>query len=190
LLDNLKWIEEAEQSRLVVGSQARILYADASGRAAIAKAMNDAVARGTLSAPVVISRDHHDVSGTDAPFRETANITDGSAYCADMAVQNFVGDSFRGATWVALHNGGGTGWGVAVNGGFGLVLDGSEEQGEKASRMLFWDVNNGVNRRAWAGNDNARLALEEAMHANPLLRVTLAHKASPDVVHQALSKKK
>lgn len=186
LRDNLKWIEEAEANKLVVGSQARILYADARGRAEIAARMNAAVADGRLQGPVVISRDHHDVSGTDAPFRETSNVTDGSMFCADMAVHNFVGDAFRGATWVALHNGGGTGWGVAVNGGFGLVLDGSVEQESKARRMLFWDVNNGVNRRAWAGNENARLAVQEAMQANPNLRVTWAYQANPDVVKKAL----
>jgi urocanate hydratase len=190
--DNLRWIEQAEENRLVVGSQARILYSDASGRAAIAAEMNRAVADGRLQAPVVISRDHHDVSGTDAPFRETSNITDGSMFCADMAVQNFVGDSFRGATWVALHNGGGTGWGVAVNGGFGLVLDGSAEAEARAKQMLFWDVNNGVARRAWAGNSNAALAIRIAMAATPTLQVTLSHPVAEGLqrdLQQAIEKK-
>ncbi len=179
--DNLRWIEQAEENQLVVGSQARILYSDAAGRIAIAAELNRAVADGRLKAPVVISRDHHDVSGTDAPFRETSNISDGSMFCADMAVQNFVGDAFRGATWVALHNGGGTGWGVAVNGGFGLVLDGSADAERRATQMLLWDVNNGVARRAWAGNDNAKLAIREAMAANGGLQVTLAHAVGEDV---------
>ncbi|KAH8045463.1 urocanate hydratase [Aureococcus anophagefferens] len=153
--DNLKWIEEAGGHGLVVGSAARILYADCEGRALIAKRMNDAVRDGVLAAPVVISRDHHDVSGTDSPFRETSNVTEGSAFCADMAVQNCIGDAARGATWVALHNGGGCGWGEVTNGGFGHVLDGSDESGAKAARMLHWDVTNGVSRRAWARNDAA-----------------------------------
>lgn len=187
--DNLHWIEHAGENKLVVGSQARILYSDASGRAAIATEMNKAVKEGRISAPVVISRDHHDVSGTDAPYRETSNIEDGSMFCADMAVQNFCGDSFRGATYVALHNGGGTGWGEAVNGGFGLVLDGSEDAERRAKKMLFWDVNNGVNRRAWAGNDNAQIAIKEAMEANQLLKVTLANKASDEIVNDNLFKK-
>lgn len=190
--DNLRWIEQAEQNRLVVGSQARILYSDAEGRAAIATAMNKAVADGRLKGPVVISRDHHDVSGTDAPWRETSNIEDGSMFCSDMAVHNFCGDSFRGATWVALHNGGGTGWGEAVNGGFGLVLDGSPDSERRAKQMLFWDVNNGVNRRAWAGNSNAKLAIKNAMAVNPSLQVTLSSDVNPDVQHkirEAFSKK-
>lgn len=191
ILDNLKWIESAEENRLVVGSQARILYSDASGRAAIATEMNKAVADGRLSAPVVISRDHHDVSGTDAPYRETSNIEDGSILCADMAVQNFVGDSFRGATWVALHNGGGTGWGEAVNGGFGLVLDGSSDAERRAQQMLFWDVNNGVTRRAWAGNANANLVIDIAMEAEPALKITKASVLSDELaakLQSAISK--
>merc|ERR1711871_1199778 len=155
LRDNLTWIKQAGENELVVGSQARILYADAEGRSRIALAMNEAVRSGRLSAPVVISRDHHDVSGTDSPFRETSNITDGSSFCADMAVQNAIGDAMRGATWVALHNGGGVGWGEVMNGGFGLVIDGSDAAGQRARNMLNWDVNNGVCRRSWAGNDNA-----------------------------------
>merc|ERR1711862_693460 len=158
---------------MVVGSQARILYSDQVGRVKIAKAFNEAVALGKLKAPVVISRDHHDVSGTDSPFRETSNIYDGSAFTADMAVQNCIGDSFRGATWVALHNGGGVGWGEVVNGGFGLVLDGSQRQGEKAEKMLGWDVNNGVSRRAWSGNSNADVTIRRAMQSNTDLIVTL-----------------
>lgn len=181
IADNLRWIEAAESNHLVVGSQARILYSDAEGRAAIATAMNEAVRNGRLQGPVIISRDHHDVSGTDAPYRETSNIEDGSIRCADMAVHNFVGDSFRGATWVALHNGGGTGWGEAVNGGFGLVLDGSPEAERRAQQMLFWDVNNGVTRRAWAGNENANIAVREAEQRNPLLSVTKASVVSQDL---------
>ena len=179
--DNIHWIEHADENKLVVGSQARILYADAAGRAAIAAEMNRAVKDGRISAPVAISRDHHDVSGTDAPWRETSNIYDGSVFCADMAVQNYVGDAMRGATWVALHNGGGTGWGEAVNGGFGLVLDGSDEAEQRARKMLFWDVTNGVTRRAWAGNENANLAIDEAMAANPGLVVTKAVPMSDDL---------
>eukprot|EP00760_Papus_ankaliazontas_P012757 PhM_4_TR15533/c0_g1_i1/m.12976/K01712/hutU, UROC1; urocanate hydratase len=153
--DNLLWIEKAGENRLVVGSQARILYSDCEGRMEIAVAFNEAIRSGRISAPVVLSRDHHDVSGTDSPFRETSNIFDGSQFCADMAVQNFVGDAMRGATWVALHNGGGTGWGEVINGGFGLVLDGTDDATSRAREMLFWDVLNGVNRRAWCGNENA-----------------------------------
>merc|ERR1711878_142232 len=158
--DNMKWLSEAEKHKLVVGSQARILYSDQVGRVKIALAFNEAVALGKLKAPVVISRDHHDVSGTDSPFRETSNITDGSAFTADMAVQNCIGDAFRGATWVALHNGGGTGWGEVINGGFGLVLDGSDEAERRLRTMLFWDVNNGITRRSWARNDGATFAIK------------------------------
>merc|ERR1712156_657590 len=171
--DNLRWLAEADKHKLVVGSQARILYSDQVGRVKIAQAFNQAVASGRIKAPVVISRDHHDVSGTDSPFRETSNIYDGSAFTADMAVQNCIGDSFRGASWVALHNGGGVGWGEVVNGGFGLVLDGSKKQGEKAQQMLGWDVNNGVSRRAWSGNTNADITIRRAMQSNPDLVVTL-----------------
>lgn len=171
--DNIHWITEAGKNRLVVGSQARILYADQRARVALALAFNRAIRDGVISDYVVLSRDHHDVSGTDSPFRETSNIYDGSAFTADMAVQNCIGDSFRGATWVSLHNGGGVGWGEVINGGFGLVLDGSEDADRRADQMLNWDVSNGVARRCWSGNDNARLAIERAMEADPRLRVTL-----------------
>jgi len=171
--DNLKWIEEAQQHQLVVGSQARILYSDQRGRVALAQAFNKAISEGRLKGCVVISRDHHDVSGTDSPFRETSNIYDGSSFCADMAVQNAIGDSFRGATWVALHNGGGVGWGEVVNGGFGLVLDGSQDASDRARMMLSWDVNNGVARRCWSGNLHAKHAICTAMEQNPLLKVTI-----------------
>ncbi|EEY60764.1 urocanase, putative [Phytophthora infestans T30-4] len=188
LRDNLRWIEAAEENKLVVGSEARILYADRVGRGTIAMAFNAAVASGELSAPVVLSRDHHDVSGTDSPFRETSNVTDGSAFCADMAVQNALGDAARGATWIALHNGGGVGWGEVMNGGFGMVLDGSDDAREKAACMLGWDVNNGVARRAWARNANARFAIEREMKADPLLTVTLANEADDASVRDAVSK--
>ena len=173
LIDNIRWIREAGKNNMVVGSQARILYADDEGRRKIASAMNTAIANGTLSGPVVLGRDHHDVSGTDSPYRETANIRNGSIHTADMAVQNFVGDAFRGATWVSLHNGGGVGWGEVMNGGFGMLLDGSDECEEKLQRMLHWDVNNGVARRAWARNEGAEFAIQRAMSAEPLLQVTL-----------------
>nr|XP_058956426.1 urocanate hydratase-like [Pocillopora verrucosa] len=171
--DNLKWIEEAHQHNLVVGSQARILYSDQRGRVALAEAFNMAIRDGILSGCVVISRDHHDVSGTDSPYRETSNVYDGSSFCADMAVQNVIGDSFRGATWVALHNGGGVGWGEVINGGFGLVLDGSEEASKRARMMLSWDVSNGVARRCWSGNVHAKQAICKAMKENELLKVTI-----------------
>ncbi|XP_058259038.1 urocanate hydratase [Hemibagrus wyckioides] len=173
--DNIRWIREAGRHSMVVGSQARILYSDQRGRVSIALAINQAVAKGRVTAPVVISRDHHDVSGTDSPFRETSNIYDGSAFCADMAVQNVIGDAFRGATWVALHNGGGVGWGEVVNGGFGLVLDGSEEAGKRARMMLNWDVSNGVARRCWSGNSNAYETIQRTMEDQRELRVTLPH---------------
>ncbi|CAI5728462.1 unnamed protein product [Hyaloperonospora brassicae] len=187
LRDNLRWIEAAEANDLVVGSEARILYADRVGRGSLAMAFNTAVSTGAISAPVVLSRDHHDVSGTDSPFRETSNVTDGSAFCADMAVQNALGDAARGATWVALHNGGGVGWGEVMNGGFGMVLDGSDDAREKAACMLGWDVNNGVARRAWARNANARFAIEREMKADPLLTVTLANEASEASVRDAVN---
>uniref|UniRef100_A0A8P4GJT9 Urocanate hydratase n=1 Tax=Dicentrarchus labrax TaxID=13489 RepID=A0A8P4GJT9_DICLA len=171
--DNIRWIREAGKHKMVVGSQARILYSDQKGRVCIALAINQAIADGRVSAPVVISRDHHDVSGTDSPFRETSNVYDGSAFCADMAVQNFVGDAFRGATWVALHNGGGVGWGEVMNGGFGLLLDGSEEAAKRASLMLNWDVSNGVARRCWSGNSNAYETIQRTMEGNRQLRVTM-----------------
>ncbi|KAM3914406.1 urocanate hydratase [Leptodactylus fuscus] len=173
--DNLRWIRDAGKHKLVVGSQARILYSDQKGRISIAVAINKAVASGQVKGPVVISRDHHDVSGTDSPYRETSNIYDGSAYCADMAVQNFVGDSFRGATWVALHNGGGVGWGEVINGGFGLVLDGSPEAEQNAKTMLAWDVSNGVARRCWSGNRNAYDTIINSMEEDRSLRVTLPY---------------
>ncbi|KAH3881708.1 urocanate hydratase-like [Dreissena polymorpha] len=185
--DNIKWIKEASNNNMVVGSQARILYADDNGRIAIATALNQAVSEGKLSGPVVISRDHHDVSGTDSPYRETSNIYDGSAFCADMAVQNCIGDSFRGATWVALHNGGGVGWGEVVNGGFGLVLDGTNEAAARARSMLSWDVSNGVARRSWAGNSKARETICRIMGENSAMKVTLPNAVeSDDILDRAL----
>uniref|UniRef100_A0A915AL11 Urocanate hydratase n=1 Tax=Parascaris univalens TaxID=6257 RepID=A0A915AL11_PARUN len=172
-IDNRHWIKEAGAHKLVVGSQARILYSDQQGRNAIALAFNKAIADGRLKGAVVISRDHHDVSGTDSPFRETADIVDGSAYTADMAVQNVIGDSFRGATWVSLHNGGGVGWGDVINGGFGILLDGTEEAAKRAQSMLMWDVSNGVARRCWSGNSYAHEAIERTMRNTPGLLVTL-----------------
>ena len=170
----------------MVGSQARILYADATGRRRIARAFNRAVADGRLGAPVVIGRDHHDVSGTDSPFRETANIADGSRFCADMAVQNVIGDACRGATWVSLHNGGGVGWGEVINGGFGLVLDGTPAADRRLETMLHWDVNNGIARRAWARNPGAEFAARRAMDEESRLRVTLPAHADDAVVRDAL----
>ena len=174
LADNIKWIKDAEQNRLVVGSQARILYADALGRIMIAKAFNDAVESGDLSAPVVLGRDHHDVSGTDSPYRETSNIYDGSKFTADMAIHNVIGDSFRGATWVSIHNGGGVGWGEVINGGFGMLLDGSAAAEEKLRNMLFFDVNNGIARRAWARNKEAMQAIDTELMRSATLKVTKA----------------
>ncbi|XP_057361734.1 urocanate hydratase isoform X2 [Manis pentadactyla] len=179
-VDNIRWIQEAAKHQLVVGSQARILYADQKGRVAIAVAFNHAIAHGQIKAPVVLSRDHHDVSGTDSPFRETSNIYDGSAFCADMAVQNFVGDAFRGATWVALHNGGGVGWGEVINGGFGLVLDGTPEAEHKARMMLSWDVSNGVARRCWSGNQKAYEIICQMMQESKGLAVTLPHEVADE----------
>jgi len=176
--DNIRWIQEAGKHQMVVGSQARILYSDQRGRVALATRFNKAIAQGEIQGTIVISRDHHDVSGTDSPFRETSNVYDGSAFTADMAVQNCIGDSFRGATWVAIHNGGGVGWGEVMNGGFGLVLDGSIEQGRKAESMLGWDVSNGVARRAWSGNDNADSTIRRAMDQDPRLTVTLPNRVS------------
>ena len=173
LADNIKWIEEAQKNRLVVGSQARILYADSEGRIKIAQAFNRAIKNGKLKAPVVLGRDHHDVSGTDSPYRETSNIYDGSRYTADMAVQNFAGDAFRGATWISLHNGGGVGWGEVINGGFGLVLDGSADAERRLKGMLFWDVNNGIARRAWARNKEALFAIEREMKRSKKLKITI-----------------
>nr|XP_045375070.1 urocanate hydratase [Camelus bactrianus] len=186
-MDNIRWVREAAKHRLVVGSQARILYSDQKGRVAIAVAFNQAIARGEIKAPVVLSRDHHDVSGTDSPFRETSNIHDGSAFCADMAVQNFVGDAFRGATWVALHNGGGVGWGEVINGGFGLVLDGTLEAEQKAKMVLSWDVSNGVARRCWSGNRKAHETICRTMEEIRGLVVTLPHEVADErVLQQAL----
>ncbi len=173
LSDNIIWIRDAMKNNLVVGSQARILYADSEGRIKIAEAINKAIASKEISAPVVLGRDHHDVSGTDSPYRETSNIYDGSKYTADMAVQNFVGDSFRGATWISLHNGGGVGWGEVINGGFGLVLDGSADADRRLKSMLFWDVNNGIARRSWARNKEANFAIKREMERTPNLKVTL-----------------
>lgn len=173
--DNIRWIKAAGENHLVVGSQARILYADAVGRIQIAEAFNRAIAEGHLSAPVVLGRDHHDVSGTDSPYRETSNIYDGSKFTADMAIQNVIGDSFRGATWVSIHNGGGVGWGEVINGGFGMVLDGSKEADRRLKNMLFWDVNNGIARRSWARNEGAVFAIKRAMQKNPTLQVTLPY---------------
>jgi urocanate hydratase len=175
LQDNIVWIRDAMKNNLVVGSQARILYADSEGRVKIAEAINKAIAAKEISAPVVLGRDHHDVSGTDSPYRETSNIYDGSKYTADMAVQNFVGDSFRGATWISLHNGGGVGWGEVINGGFGMVLDGSADCDRRLKSMLFWDVNNGIARRAWARNKEANFAIKREMERTPNLKVTLAN---------------
>ncbi|OXB23833.1 urocanate hydratase [Flavobacterium tructae] len=178
--DNIKWIKGAQENKLVVGSQARILYADAEGRIKIAEAFNQAIAKGEIGA-VVLGRDHHDVSGTDSPYRETSNIYDGSRFTADMAIQNVIGDSFRGATWVSIHNGGGVGWGEVINGGFGMVLDGSKEASKRLASMLFWDVNNGISRRSWARNDEAIFAIKRAMEVQPLLKVTL-----PNIVDENL----
>jgi urocanate hydratase len=183
LSDNIHWIREAAKNKLVVGSQARILYADAQGRIAIAEAFNRAVSDGRISGPVVIGRDHHDVSGTDSPFRETSNIYDGSRFTADMAVQNVIGDGFRGATWISLHNGGGVGWGEVINGGFGMVLDGSEESSKKLRSMLHWDVNNGIARRSWARNEEAIFAIKREMQRSPGLRVTLPNIADDEIIN-------
>jgi urocanate hydratase len=186
MADNIHWIKEAGRNRLIVGSQARILYADSEGRAAIAEAFNKAIATGEISAPVVIGRDHHDVSGTDSPFRETSNIYDGSKFTADMAVQNVIGDSFRGATWVSLHNGGGVGWGEVINGGFGMVLDGTTDSDNKLKMMLHWDVNNGIARRSWARNKEAMFAINREMERTPGLNVTVPYIADDDLVDAAL----
>ena len=171
--DNIHWIKEAAKNNLVVGSQARILYADSQGRIEIALEMNRAIRDGRVSAPIVLGRDHHDVSGTDSPFRETSNIYDGSSFTADMAVQNVIGDSFRGATWVSIHNGGGVGWGEVINGGFGMVIDGSDDAERRIKNMLHWDVNNGIARRSWARNEPAMFAIKREMERTPLLKVTL-----------------
>ena len=184
--DNIRWIDEAGRNHLVVGSQARILYADCEGRTKIALAFNEAIRDGRLHGPVVLGRDHHDVSGTDSPFRETSNIYDGSQFCADMAVQNVIGDGFRGATWVSIHNGGGVGWGEVINGGFGMVIDGSEDSARHIKEMLFWDVNNGIARRSWARNAPARFAIEREMARTPGLRVTLPNEADENLLKSVL----
>ena len=186
LRDNIHWIEEAGKNRLVVGSQARILYADCEGRTKIALAFNEAIRKGEISAPIVLGRDHHDVSGTDSPYRETSNIYDGSAFTADMAVQNVIGDSFRGATWVSIHNGGGVGWGEVINGGFGMVIDGSEDADRRIREMLFWDVNNGIARRSWARNEGARHAIIREMERTPGLKVTIPNIADDSIISDAL----
>ena len=184
--DNIVWIEEAGRNNLVVGSQARILYADCEGRTKIALAFNDAIRRGEITAPIVLGRDHHDVSGTDSPFRETSNIYDGSRFTADMAIQNVIGDGFRGATWVSIHNGGGVGWGEVINGGFGMVIDGSADSERHIRNMLFWDVNNGIARRSWARNEGANHAILREMQRTPALRVTVPNLADDTLVRQSL----
>ncbi|HAW20231.1 MAG TPA: urocanate hydratase, partial [Flavobacteriales bacterium] len=181
MADNIQWIKEAGQNKMVVGSQARILYADAEGRMRIAEAFNNAIAEGKIG-PVVLGRDHHDVSGTDSPFRETSNIYDGSKFTADMAVQNFVGDGFRGATWISIHNGGGVGWGEVINGGFGMLLDGTPEADRRLKMMLHWDVNNGIARRSWARNEEAVFAIKRAMEQEPNLSVTLPSMVDDEIL--------
>jgi urocanate hydratase len=182
--DNIRWIKGAQENNLVVGSKARILYADSEGRIEIAKAFNNAIKNKEISAPIVLGRDHHDVSGTDSPYRETSNIYDGSAFTADMAIQNVIGDSFRGATWVSIHNGGGVGWGEVINGGFGLTIDGSQNSEEKLVNMLFWDVNNGIARRNWARNKEAVFAIKREMDRNHKLKVTLPNIADQDLIDE------
>lgn len=187
MMDNIRWIEEAAKNKLVVGSQARILYADCEGRSKIALAFNDAIRRGEITAPIVLGRDHHDVSGTDSPFRETSNIYDGSSFTADMAVHNVIGDSFRGATWVSIHNGGGVGWGEVINGGFGMVIDGTDDADRHIKEMLLWDVNNGIARRSWARNKGAIDAIKREMQRTPGLKVTLPYFADQDLINKALN---
>lgn len=182
MADNIHWIREAGKNRLVVGSQARILYADAEGRSKIALAFNEAIRKGEITAPIVLGRDHHDVSGTDSPFRETSNIYDGSQFCADMAIQNVIGDSFRGATWVSIHNGGGVGWGEVINGGFGMVIDGGEDSDRHIREMLFWDVNNGIARRSWARNEGSVRSIEREMKRSPGLKVTLPNFVNEEIL--------
>ena len=188
MLDNIRWIEEAGRNHLVVGSQARILYADCEGRTKIALAFNEAIRKGEITAPIVLGRDHHDVSGTDSPFRETSNIYDGSQFTADMAIQNVIGDGFRGATWVSIHNGGGVGWGEVINGGFGMVIDGSDDSARHIREMLFWDVNNGIARRSWARNEGAMEAIRREMERTPGLRVTLPNIADEKLIESVLNK--
>lgn len=185
--DNLLWIKEAGKNKLVVGSQARILYVDSLGRIEVAKALNEAIASGRISAPIVLGRDHHDVSGTDSPFRETSNIYDGSSFTADMAIQNVIGDSFRGATWVSIHNGGGVGWGEVINGGFGMMIDGSDDAERRLKSMLLWDVNNGISRRSWARNEGAMEAIRREMERTPELIVTIPNLANDEIIKEALS---
>jgi len=187
MMDNIRWIRGARENKLVVGSQARILYADAEGRVKIAEAFNNAIAAGKIG-PVVLGRDHHDVSGTDSPYRETSNIYDGSSFTADMAIQNVIGDSFRGATWVSIHNGGGVGWGEVINGGFGMLLDGSADADRRLKSMLFWDVNNGITRRSWARNEEAVFAIKRAMELEPNLKVTLPNFAKDTLIDSAFQK--
>lgn len=184
--DNIHWIKEAGRNHLVVGSQARILYADAEGRAKIALAFNEAIKKGEITRPVVLGRDHHDVSGTDSPFRETSNIYDGSQFCADMAVQNVIGDSFRGATWVSIHNGGGVGWGEVINGGFGMMIDGGEDSARHIREMLFWDVNNGIARRSWARNEGSIHSIEREMTRTPNLKVTMPNFVDDEIIDNAV----
>lgn len=186
LNDNIHWIEEAGRNHLVVGSQARILYADCEGRTKIALAFNEAIRKGEITAPIVLGRDHHDVSGTDSPFRETSNIYDGSRFTADMAIQNVIGDGFRGATWVSIHNGGGVGWGEVINGGFGMVIDGSADSDRHITQMLFWDVNNGIARRSWARNEGAEHAIIREMERTPELTVTVANHTDENIVRKAI----
>ncbi len=186
--DNIHWIKEAGRNHLVVGSQARILYADCEGRTKIALSFNEAIRKGEISAPIVLGRDHHDVSGTDSPYRETSNIYDGSAFTADMAVHNVIGDSFRGATWVSLHNGGGVGWGEVINGGFGMVIDGGSDSERHIREMLLWDVNNGIARRSWARNEGAIFSIQREMERTPGLKVTMPNIADEDIIHKALGK--
>jgi urocanate hydratase len=180
--DNLNWIRAAKKNQLVVGSQARILYADSEGRIKIAQRFNEAIAKGEIKAAIVLGRDHHDVSGTDSPYRETSNIYDGSRFTADMAVQNFAGDAFRGATWISLHNGGGVGWGEVINGGFGMVIDGSDDSARRIKSMLHWDVNNGIARRAWARNKEAVTAIKRAMEIEPKLKITVANEVDNTII--------
>ena len=180
MADNIQWIKGAQKNKLVVGSQARILYADSEGRIKIAEAFNKAIKEGKIG-PIILGRDHHDVSGTDSPYRETSNIYDGSSFTADMAIQNVIGDSFRGATWISIHNGGGVGWGEVINGGFGMLLDGSEDSDRRLKMMLHWDVNNGIARRSWARNDEAIFAIKREMERTPKLKVTI-----PSIVDEAI----
>ena len=182
--DNINWIKSAGENKMVVGSQSRILYADAEGRMKIAEAFNTAIATGEISAPVILGRDHHDVSGTDSPYRETSNIYDGSQFTADMAIHNVIGDSFRGATWVSIHNGGGVGWGEVINGGFGMMLDGTKDSERRLKSMLFWDVNNGISRRSWARNKEAKFTIKRAMEMEPNLKVTLPNIASDETLNK------